>query len=280
MSVKRAFKQTLQRMSLLAYSIYLYEGHLKDFRPAKYWRNLQYRVRGAPDNLPIPPARLIWLVIGSTEVAAFFESADAHVNKLMIPLLERNGLSMPKFDSVLDFGCGCGRIIRYWHCLPGVELWGMDYNATLIDWCRQHLDFARFEVNNLEPPLPCQAHKFDFVYARSIFTHLNESLQFDWLREIHRVLKPGGTLLFTVSGDYYQSSLTSEELKRYQAGSPVVRDGNLAGENACAAFHPQSYVYEHWAKHGFDIIDRVPGGEIHYSVQDTYLARKRTPAAK
>lgn len=280
MTVKGTLKRTLQRMGLLAHAVYLVEGHLKDFRPAKYWHNLQYRIRGAPDDLPIPPVRLIWLVIGSTEVAAFFESADAHVNKLIIPLLERNGLSMHQFDSVLDFGCGCGRIMRYWHDLSGVQLWGMDYNPILIDWCRQHLDFARFEVNNLEPPLPCRANKFDFVYARSIFTHLNEDLQFDWLRELYRVLKPDGTFLFTVSGDYYRSNLAGEELKRYQAGSLVIRDENLAGENACAAFHPPSYVRTQWTNHGFDIIDCVPGGEIHYSVQDTYLARKQTSATE
>ena len=275
MTAKPIVIRALDRIGLLDYAMYLYQGHFKGFRIHKYLNNLQYRVQGAPDGLPIPPMRLIWLAIGSIEVSAFLETSNAQVYELIIPLLERNGLSVQSFGAVLDFGCGCGRITRYWRSLERVELWGMDYNPAMIDWCQRNLDFAQFRVNLLSPPLPCRAGKFDFVYARSVFTHLTESLQFAWIRELYRVLKPGGVILFTVSGDFFNNRLTPDELAQYQDGLLVVRDGELEGRNACAVFHPPEYVQRQWTQCGFEIIDVVPGGQVRGAVQDTYLARRQ-----
>ncbi len=274
MTTRQIIMRALDRVGLLSYSMYLYQGHLKGFRIARYLRNLRYRVQGAPDGLPIPPARLIWLAIGSVEISAFLETSSAQVYELIIPLLERNGLSMESFETVLDFGCGCGRIMRYWRTLKGVELWGMDYNPAMVDWCQRNLDFAQFRVNQLTPPLPCEAEKFDFIYARSVFTHLTETLQSTWIEELRRVLKPKGVILFTVSGDAFTGLLTPDELARYRDGNLVVRDGDFAGQNMCAAFHPPVYVRQQWARHGFEIVDVIPGGQIHYAPQDTYLVRK------
>jgi ubiquinone/menaquinone biosynthesis C-methylase UbiE len=48
------------------------------------------------------------------------------------------------------------------------------------------------------PPLEYEDSKFDFVYALSVFTHLDETLQFQWLLELRRVLRPEGILILTV----------------------------------------------------------------------------------
>lgn len=274
MAIKRVIKRALDRLGLLDSAIYLYEGHLKAFKARRYLEYVRYRLRGAPDGLPVPPVRFIWLVMGSTEISSFLESGKAHAHELIVPLLERNNLSMQGFSAVLDFGCGCGRIMRYWRSLRDVELWGMDYNPHLIDWCRCNLRFACFQVNPLTPPLPCEPHKFDFVYARSVFTHLSEPLQFAWIQELNRVLKPGGIFLFTVSGDSYMTWLTPDELQRYQNGQLVVRASELAGRNECAVYHPPQYVRRHWPRYGFEIVDFVPGGQVRYAYQDTFLAKK------
>lgn len=275
MTAKQTVKMVLNRIGLLGYVSYLYQGHLKGFCVGRYLHNLRYLIRGAPDGLPIPPVSLIWLSIGSVEIPAFFETGSAHVHDLIIPLLERNGLSMQDFSVVLDFGCGCGRIMRYWQSLEGVELWGVDYNRAMIEWCQQHLGFARFQVSQLSPPLQCEAEKFDFAYARSVFTHLAERLQCAWLRELNRVLKPGGIFLSTLNGDVYTDLLAADELARYRTGHLVVRQQEFEGQNACAAFHPSEYVYKQWSQQGFEVVDFVPGGQIRYALQDTYLARRQ-----
>ena len=274
MTAKQIAQRALGRVGLLNYSMYLYHGHFKGFRIGKYLNNLRHRVRGAPDGLPIPPMYFIWLVIGSVEISSFLETGSAQVYELIIPLLERNGLSMQSFDVVLDFGCGCGRIMRYWRSYEGVELWGMDCHHRMIDWCQRNLDFAQFRVNQLNPPLPCEAERFDFVYVRSVFTHLAELLQFAWIQELHRVLRPGGFLLFTVSGDFLSSHLTPDELAQYQSGHLVIRESEFEGQNVCAVFHPPEYVHQQWTKYGFEIVDVVPGGQVRYAGQDTYLAKR------
>ena len=58
-----------------------------------------------------------------------------------------------------------------------------DINPKAVEWCRSHLDFAEVALNEIEPPLPYPAQMFDFVYALSVFTHLDEDLQHAWLRE-------------------------------------------------------------------------------------------------
>src|SRR5215475_12386349 len=101
---------------------------------------------------------------------------------------------------MLDFGCGCGRIIRHWRALSGPELYGIDYNPLLIDWCRRNLSFARFIVNRTGIPFSFPEGMFDFIYSISVFTHLTESSQRFLMNELMRILKPGGHLLFTVHG--------------------------------------------------------------------------------
>ena len=55
-----------------------------------------------------------------------------------------------KLETMLDFGCGCGRILRWWASLKdSCEIWGCDYNADLIAWCQRRLSyFAQFKVTN------------------------------------------------------------------------------------------------------------------------------------
>ena len=63
---------------------------------------------------------------------------------------------------------------------------GTDYNEDSIRWCQRTLRFAEFVKNDLHPPLRWPDEKFTFVYACSVFTHLEESLQHAWMRELRR----------------------------------------------------------------------------------------------
>jgi SAM-dependent methyltransferase len=275
-SFKELVKGALARLGVLDYCIFILEDRIKRFRPSRLSRNLWYRIRGAPDGLPIPPGYLLWLVVGSSNVQAFLDSGVIHAHEVIWRTLEENGLALEHFGTILDFGCGCGRIMRYWKDLQHARLYGSDYNPTLIRWCRRHLPFAQFEVNHLAPPLSFQTGQFDFVYARSVFTHFAEDLQFAWIAELRRVLKPGGHLLFTVSGDRFLDSLTPSEAERYRAGHLVVRDEEMAGKNYCAVYHPPQYVRQVLLSEKFDVLDLIPGDAAKpYCLQDTYLLRRR-----
>jgi 2-polyprenyl-3-methyl-5-hydroxy-6-metoxy-1,4-benzoquinol methylase len=202
------------------------------------------RLKGAPDRLPLPPARLMVLVQGTTNVQEFLTDGRATALEVM-RVLEGNGIEIGSLKRILDFGCGCGRVIRHWHAMTGVEVHGSDYNRQLIDWCRGNLRFAQFEVNGLAPPLAYATEQFDLVYALSVFTHLPERLQLAWMSELSRVLRPGGHLLMTTHGECYLPYMSDEERKCFRSGRLVTREAGSAGSNPFFSAHPLEYVKTH-----------------------------------
>jgi SAM-dependent methyltransferase len=112
------------------------------------------------------------------------------------------GVNLAQARRVLDFGCGCGRALRWFlRDYPDPEFHGVDVDEEAVEWCRQHLKAAQFFANNPEPPLPYPDRHFDIIYCLSVFTHLDELMQDAWLAELARLLAPGGVLLLTVHGE-------------------------------------------------------------------------------
>ncbi|MDX6514871.1 MAG: hypothetical protein QOH73_537 [Gaiellaceae bacterium] len=235
-------------------------------------RGLEQGVRIAPDGLPLPPTRLIVLVAGTPEPEWFLESGALAARSIR-SALGKAGAELERMGAVLDFGCGCGRVLRHWAHLDGPEIWGTDYNERLVDWSRENLPFAHVGRNELEPPLPLEDEQFDLVYGLSVFTHLPERLQHAWMAELRRVVRPGGFILFTAHGRRYVDRLDEEERERFLAGDLVVRWDRVAGTNLCAAYHPQSWVQESLARE-LELVEFVPEGARGNPHQDLYLLRR------
>src|SRR5690606_8461027 len=117
-----------------------------------WWQDIQYRRGKSPDAFPFPPPKLIFDVIACRWAPVYYESGKQIVED-MERQLEDHGLSLASFHRILDFGCGCGRLIRHVHTHAAAELYGSDYNPNLIAWCRANLPFATFATNELAPPL-------------------------------------------------------------------------------------------------------------------------------
>jgi ubiquinone/menaquinone biosynthesis C-methylase UbiE len=107
---------------------------------------------------------------------------------------------------ILDFGVGCGRVVRPLHDLcqytyladSKLRWFGSDIDGEAITWCRSALQsIGTFFVNGHMPPLPFDDQYFDFVYSISIFTHLPEDMQFAWISELRRVIKIGSFAVLT-----------------------------------------------------------------------------------
>ena len=108
----------------------------------------------AADGLPFPPPEMIRLVAGISTPHRFYQrfmQGGVQVAGRIADLLARNDLTLAGAGHVLDFGCGCGRVMRRWKGLSGVRLHGTDYNPYLVRWCRENLPFAEYSVNRLEP---------------------------------------------------------------------------------------------------------------------------------
>jgi len=261
--VKSRVLRVLQRAGLLGAAYRTYE------------RLQALRDRGgaaavADDGLPVPPARLRVRVAGTADREWFLESGRLGAESIRAAL-GRRGVAVEELGALLDFGCGCGRVTRRWQGLGGVH--GSDMNAEAVAWCRANLPFGRFETNGLAPPLAFADESFDLVYALSVFTHLTVDLQQAWLRELRRVLRPGGLLLLTTHGRAYLDRLSPEERERFEAGKVVVRWEDVAGTNLCSAYHPEPALRGPLAE-GFTFLELVPEGATGNPHQDLSLLRK------
>jgi SAM-dependent methyltransferase len=111
-------------------------------------------------------------------------------------------LGISSAGRLLDWGCGCGRVARYFPVrLPQARLTGCDIDATAIEWCRRNLrgEFIRIDPT---PPTPLADAAVDVVIACSVLTHLGAEDQARWLREMRRILRPGGWFLASTNADF------------------------------------------------------------------------------
>ncbi len=138
----------------------------------------------------------------------------AQGNKLLQYFIEDAGLQ-PHHD-VLDIGSGIGRIAvpltTYLNEEGSYE--GFDVVETGVKWCRQNITsrFPNFKFQYIELDndlyrsagadaasfvFPYEDDNFDFIVLSSVFTHMLPDEVANYLREIGRVLRPGGICFAT-----------------------------------------------------------------------------------
>lgn len=218
----------------------------------------------------VPPARLRVRVAGTADLDWFLDGGRLAAETVR-EAAARHGRPLEQVQALLDFGCGCGRVLRHWGELPG-RVHGSDPDRPAVEWVRRHLPFARVEVNALAPPLQYGESSFDLAYAFSVLTHLPEELQRAWLVELHRVLRPGGLLLLSTHGEHYRERLSEPEREQFDAGGIVVRWEQAAGTNLCAVYHPRASL-ERLAG-GLTLLEHVPEGARGNPHQDLTVLRR------
>jgi SAM-dependent methyltransferase len=243
---------------------------MRESGPSAVARNVQAR-RRASKELPIPPGNLLFAINASRSVEWFLDTGKQSAECFRAALAEIDR-PIESFRDVLDFGCGCGRVLRQWNNTQGPRFHGTDYNPELIRWNQQNLPYD-VRLNRLQPPLPYSKASFDLCYAISVFTHLPEQMQEPWLAELHRVLKPNGILIVTLSGEGDLIRATPEEQKTFYEGRLLVLDGEYAGTNLCGVYHPEAYVRKTWSRY-FEILRFTPEGATGTPYQDLYVLQR------
>jgi SAM-dependent methyltransferase len=128
---------------------------------------------------------------------------------------------------VLDAGCGSGAhaaelIAR------GAAVTGMDLSAGLVEIARERLGpGVPVHVGDLSQPLPFGESAFDLVLSSLVMHYIG-----DWeptLREFHRVLAPGGRLVFSTHHPFMDMRISGSDdyFGRYQFTEEWERDGRV-----------------------------------------------------
>jgi len=256
---------------------------------------MPYHPEGFP---PVPPLELIQRVTpefsASEGEAAERNFHDAAWRSLaaLEQALAGVGRRMEEFERILDFGCGPGRVLRLLEPLAGrTELHGVDIDADAIAWCRQAIPFAHFTAAPHVPPTAYPDAHFDLVLNHSVFTHLPEERQDQWLGELQRIARPGAILLLTVhSLPQLRSALSALAVAGSDAGAAeavLERDGILFFDQDGyigsshpdfyrTTFHAPWYVFEHWHRF-FEIRAYLPLGA---DTQDMVVLERRPDGAE
>ncbi|HMJ36297.1 MAG TPA: class I SAM-dependent methyltransferase [Baekduia sp.] len=170
---------------------------------------------------------------------------------------------------VLDFGCGSGRILRWFapHIDDGMTLVGCDVHEPTIAWTRDAYPGVEIYASAAMPPLPEPDGSFDLIYCGSVFSHLTDWAP--WLLEMRRLLKPGGLLVASIHGlglwsqgtagargEPWDDAATGLLIEHYGAG--------FEDSWGPAVYASEWWLREYWGR-ALEIVRYEPSGFAHPS---------------
>jgi SAM-dependent methyltransferase len=110
----------------------------------------------------------------------------------------------PKEMKVIEIGCGAGRITRALANLFG-EVHAVDVSGEMVSLARQALvgkTNAFVYQNNGKDLSVLPERQFDFAFSTIVFQHIpSREVIYSYVREVHRLLRPGALFKFQVQGD-------------------------------------------------------------------------------
>ena len=241
-----------------------------------HWRG--YGVGG----LPTPDH--IFRVTGPASLEYFLLSGATWYVKLVKLYQNLTGRHIDTCERILDWGVGCARIARFFPEHLRGRIHGVDIDAFNVDWCNENIPNIICETTSTNPPLPFPDSSFELIYGHSVLTHLGETDQHAWLRELARVTKPGGYCLVTILGEvswftrFYPVGRTPDNIAQFME-TGFVDDGALdVGVDFSAPgtyrniSHTVTYIRRVWSEY-FEIVRII---QNFADLQNLVVLRKKS----
>lgn len=212
-------------------------------------------------NAPQPPAQLQERIGGSKD---FVRTAAQLVSLILTSASKYKPIA--EMNRILDWGCGCGRVIaQLLKLIPPRQLFGCDIDAEAIAWNLDNLHGPGFTRISPYPPTPYPDGYFDLIYGISVMTHLDEKTQMLWLTELRRIANRGGILVLSVISEALRSekmpAVMASEFARKGFVSIVPNYSDLLSQHSHQnyyqeAYHSFDYIASCWGQH-FDVLEFV-----------------------
>ena len=199
-------------------------------------------------------------------------------------------LELKATDRVLELGCGVARIGR--ELAPQVAHWhGVDISQNMVGVARDRLAAAGIANATAEPLVRTSLSmladaSFDKAYSVAVFIHMDKEDFVLYLRELRRVLKPGGRLFFDVWNIAHPIGWTRFA---YEVAQYVDHDFSQRKDVARNQFSTPQEVAIYLRHAGFEqvlmlddspqiqAVAQVPGGEPAVAVAARLAAVQGTP---
>ncbi|MCC6395272.1 MAG: methyltransferase domain-containing protein [Bryobacterales bacterium] len=111
----------------------------------------------------------------------------------------------PKQMKILEIGCGAGRVTRALSEVFG-EVWAVDVSGEMIrqagEFLRDRPNVHLLQNNGADLHAVTECASFDFAFSTIVFQHIpSRGVIVGYVREVHRLLRPGALFKFQVQGD-------------------------------------------------------------------------------
>ena len=175
--------------------------------------------------------------------------------------------------SVLEYGCGHGRICRY---LPKLlypsKLFVADVWNDAVNFCANEFNAIPLFITD-EKTLSTHNTKFDVILSYSVFSHLPPSSFTFFMSEISKCMEKDGIFLFTTKGEANakQDGINLKDGFKFNLKViPNETKGRLPGAKYGAMYVNPKYVEKILRNVGLKILEHKP---TSMTLQDLYIAQ-------
>ncbi|HWY85220.1 MAG TPA: class I SAM-dependent methyltransferase [Gemmataceae bacterium] len=176
-------------------------------------------------------------------------------------LLDRFAASVRSVGRACDMGCGPGHVARYLH-ERGVQVCGVDLSSTMVERARGLTPAVEFVQGDMTASDTLEGVWAGIAAFYSLI-HIPPGDMLDALRELRRVLRPGGLLLLA-----------------FHIGAGVIHLDEWWGHKVCVDFfffRPDEMVADLRAA-GFEIeeiFEREPYPDVEHQSRRAYIFARR-----
>ena len=169
-----------------------------------------------------------WKTVDPKRIADYIKGMDTAPDDI-ITMLQKQ-----QVKTVCDAGCGCGiycaKLLQY-----DFLVFGFDVSEDAVQIAKRNAPEAELKTADIRMT-GYDSDSFEAVISRDVLDHMTKENAQLALRELCRIVKPGGIVIFTL--DFPDEEYEKEPHEKNTDGDFVYTSGKWAG----MVFHPYTYA--------------------------------------